>query len=53
MAEKGERIVAKDGVQGMGRIICMAERQRWKWWKGSQISDVISEMYKERLSTRM
>ena len=48
MTEEEEGIVAKDGGQMMGRIGCMVERQKWKWWKESWMGDVINETYYEQ-----
>ena len=48
MTETEELIAAKDGGQMMGRIGCMVERQKWKWWKESWMGDVINETYYEQ-----
>ena len=34
-----------DGGQVMGKICCMVEGWRWRWWKGGLMGDVIHEMY--------
>ena len=44
MYKRWEEAFTKNGGQVMNRNGCMSERQKWSWWKGSCISDVIPEM---------
>ena len=52
MAEKGDRIATMDGGYVVGKIWCVVEGWRWRWWRGGWVGDVIYEKYPQPVCAR-